>query len=250
MTDETRTPLPELQPTAAPDMRVPGWELVEPARINAEYWQNASRATDDGAEAVLAMEQAHNAYKNCAYALAEKLSRVPSATPFISEGDLRTARYWADCPTHGAAPAAAKHLGALVLRLAAAPVSTSGEREPYIDFISQRMEEDTRGMESVLSPSIFKPQDMNNPRVTGAAGFPDSIEGRAEMAIAAWRSQCEQMKAASDRYMWLRRTTARDGDGFIVPTDTRTGRIVVGEELDAYIDSALSASRTINQEKK
>lgn len=83
MTDKTSAAVPELQPTAAPDMRVPGWELVEPARINAEYWQNASRATDDGAEAVLAMEQAHNAYKNCAYALAEKLSRVPSAIPLI-----------------------------------------------------------------------------------------------------------------------------------------------------------------------
>jgi hypothetical protein len=54
----------------------PGWKLVEPARQNAEFWRKGAHATEDRGEAVLAMEQAHNAYKNAAYHLAEMLDKA------------------------------------------------------------------------------------------------------------------------------------------------------------------------------
>lgn len=43
------------------------------ASMNAEYWSKAARKTEDPAEAVMCMEQARNAWKNAAYAMARLL---------------------------------------------------------------------------------------------------------------------------------------------------------------------------------
>jgi hypothetical protein len=49
--------------TAAPKPDAPGWELVEPARLNAEYWRKAADGMTDQREAVIALAQVANAYK-------------------------------------------------------------------------------------------------------------------------------------------------------------------------------------------
>lgn len=53
-----------------------GAEMLATTRMNADYWLTAGRDTPDCAEAVLAVEQSANAWKNAAYALAEKLSKA------------------------------------------------------------------------------------------------------------------------------------------------------------------------------
>lgn len=45
---------------------------LEACRLNAEYWVSAGREEDNRARAVFAMEQAVYAWKNAAYAMADK----------------------------------------------------------------------------------------------------------------------------------------------------------------------------------
>lgn len=61
----TERPTPE---TDAPG-RIPD---LEGARCNAEYWLNAAREVEDRNEAVIAIEQVANAWKNAAYAMADQ----------------------------------------------------------------------------------------------------------------------------------------------------------------------------------
>lgn len=51
----------------------PGAYLLENTRGTAEYWLNAARNVEDRDEAVLAIEQVANCWKNAAYDFAEKL---------------------------------------------------------------------------------------------------------------------------------------------------------------------------------
>lgn len=54
-----------------------GAPMLASTALNADYWLKAGRDTADRDEAVLAVEQSANAWRNAAYALAEKLSRTP-----------------------------------------------------------------------------------------------------------------------------------------------------------------------------
>lgn len=53
-----------------------GAERLEAARINAEGWLRSAREEKDRDKAVLYSEQAINAWKNAAYAFAEKLAEL------------------------------------------------------------------------------------------------------------------------------------------------------------------------------
>lgn len=79
----------------------PGAYLLESTAMHAEYWLKGGREIPDRAEAIMAVEQSANAWKNVAYALAEKLhfagydptrGCVPS-TP-SSTGTLTFEDYW------------------------------------------------------------------------------------------------------------------------------------------------------------
>mgnify|MGYP001609667995 CR=1 FL=1 len=73
------------QPQSDKEGRIPD---LEPVRRNAEYWASAAR--DGGAReyAMLAMEQAVNAWKNAAYAMADQRDALRSATPARDTADL------------------------------------------------------------------------------------------------------------------------------------------------------------------
>lgn len=51
-----------------------GWEMVEPARVNARYWEGAARNETERESALQHLHQAMLAYKNCAYHLAEQIA--------------------------------------------------------------------------------------------------------------------------------------------------------------------------------
>lgn len=52
---------------------------LEKARINAQYWKMHAFNADDRSDAVLAMDQAANAWKNAAYAMADQRDSALSA---------------------------------------------------------------------------------------------------------------------------------------------------------------------------
>jgi len=57
---------------------------LEATRHNAEYWLNAAREVEDRDEAVLAIEQVANAWKNAAYAMADQRDALRSAIGALS----------------------------------------------------------------------------------------------------------------------------------------------------------------------